>query len=193
MTNTWIHHLEIVLSTMVVAILVLVCCTKTTNRSAPLLLVANVGPPRNSVNMVRGGGMLTKQGSVPMINRQRLDACLRRFQIQSWSAFWLSLLHSSARLGGVSILEDTHRLASVVVHNRRWSDEAWTSKRSSRARVGVRVSNVLSPPLGICAWSSSGLKTGRGPPYPPGDNLYSYLSNQPQTNCKGKILQLRRG
>ena len=82
-TNTWIHHLEIVLSTMVVAILVLVCCTKTTNRSAPLLLVANVGPPRNSVNMVRGGGMLTKQGSVPMINRQRLDACLRRFQIQS--------------------------------------------------------------------------------------------------------------
>ena len=179
---------------MVVAILVLVCCNEANNRSAPLLLlwVANVGPPRSSIWYGEEGCWPNKE-AFPWSIASDVDRCSRRFQIQGWSAHWLSLLHSSARLGGVSILEDAHRLASVVVHNRRWSDEAWTSQRSSRARVGVRVSNVLSPPLGICAWSSSGLMTGRGPPYPPEDNLYSYLSNQPQTNCKGKILRLRRG
>ena len=138
MTNTWTHHLEIVPVTMVVAILVLVCCNEANNRSAPLLLlwVANVGPPRSSI-WYGEEGCWPNKAAFPWSIASNMDRCSRRFQIQSWSAHWLSLLHSSARLGGVSILEDAHRLASVVVHNRRWSDEAWTSQRSSRARVGV--------------------------------------------------------
>ncbi len=117
-------------------------------------------PLRNS--MVWGGGILTnnKESFPWSIGSDVVDVQgVSKFRVDQ---HWLSLFRWSKAWGGVSILEDAYRLVPVVVQQvMKW----WSLNFENEfmgAYVAVRVSNVLSPHLGMRSLEFFLSKTGRG-------------------------------